>query len=233
MNTEAESRVRELLLPLAEDEYRVFNARILATVPPEKVMGVRTPGQRRVAKAVYCSEYREAFLSSLPHDTFEENQVHGFLIEQEKDRSRVIALLEDFLPYVDNWATCDCVSPKVFKKEPPDLDNIRNWMDSGHVYTCRFGIGMLMRYYLDERFDEEYLNAVAAIRSDAYYVNMMRAWFFATALTKQYDRTLPYMERRVLDPWTHNKAIQKARESYCVPMDHKAYLDGLRHKKNE
>ena len=228
MNTEAERKVKKLLLPLADSQYRSFNSRIIATVPEDKVIGVRTPQQRQVAKDVNKADYKDAFLSSLPHETFEENQVHGFIIELEKDRQKVIALLDEFLPYVDNWATCDCVSPAVFKKAPPDLQTIRRWMASEHVYTCRFGIGMLMRYYLDERFCEEYLDAVVNIQSDEYYINMMRAWFFATALAKQYERTLPYIESRRLDVWTHNKSIQKAKESFRVPQERKLYLDTLK-----
>ena len=233
MNTKEEKTVQEMLLPYAEDGYRKFNSRILATVPFERVMGVRTPDQRKVAKELSGSGLKDAFLSCLPHETFEENQVHGFLIEQEKDRDRVISLLDDFLPYVDNWATCDCVSPKVFRKDPPDPELIRKWMASEHVYTCRYGMGMLMRYYLDERFSGEYLDAVADIRSGEYYINMMRAWFFATALTKQYERTLPYIENRRMDTWTHNKAIQKARESFRVPREHKEYLNTLKVRADE
>ena len=219
-----------MLVPFVEEQYKVFNTRILATVPEEKVLGVKSPHQREVAKEVFNSDYKEAFLSALLHETFEENQVHGFLIEMEKDRGRMISLLEEFLPYVDNWATCDCVSPKAFKKNPPDIELISHWMASEHVYTCRYGIGMLMRYYLDERFSEEYLDAVASIESDEYYINMMRAWYFATALTKRYDRTLPYIEKHVLDTWTHNKAIQKAKESFRVPAERKEYLNSLKIK---
>lgn len=230
MNTCAEQKVREMLLPLAEEQYKIFNTRIIATVPAEKVIGVKTPGQRKTAKEIFKSVYKDEFLESLPHETFEENQVHGFLIEQEKDRNKVIKLLEEFLPYVDNWATCDCVSPKVFKKEPPEIELIHKWMTSEHIYTCRYGIGMLMRYYLNERFCVHYLDDVASIRREEYYVNMMRAWFYATALTKQYESTLPFMEKMVLDKWTHNKAIQKARESFRVPAEHKEYLNTLKIK---
>ena len=231
MNSEAEKVVRKKLEAYSDLKCKDFNVRIIATVPSERVMGVKTPQQRMVAKEVFKSEYKDSFLENLPHDTYEENQVHGFLIEQEKDRDKVISLLNEFLPYVDNWATCDSVSPKVFKKNPPDIDLIHQWMGSEHVYTCRYGIGMLMRYYLDERFSEEYLDDVAEIQSDEYYINMMRAWFFATALAKQYQRTLPYIENKRLDKWTHNKTIQKAKESYRVSEDHKKQLERLICKK--
>ena len=227
-NSAAEKIVQDMLLKYADAEYRKFNSRIVVTVPEENIMGVRTPDQRQVAKEFFKSEYKDDFLASLPHKYYEENQVHGFLIEQEKDRAKVISLLEEFLPYVDNWATCDTVSPKVFKKNPPEPDLLYRWMKSEHVYTCRFGMGMLMRYYLDERFSEEYLEAVASVCSEEYYVNMMRAWFFATALAKQYEKTLPYIGNNVLDIWTHNKTIQKAKESFRVPAEHKAYLNTLR-----
>ena len=228
MNTEAEKTVREMLLPLADVKYKEFNTSLLATVGKDRVIGVRNPDMRQIAKAFFKSEYKDAFLASLPHETYEENMVHGFLIELEKDRDRVFELLEEFLPYVDNWATCDSVNPKIFKKNPPDIETIRRWMASKHTYTCRYGIGMLMGYYLDERFKEEYLDDVIAVKSDEYYVNMMRAWFFATALAKQYESTLPCFEKHRLDAWTNNKAIQKARESFRVTQEHKDYLNTLK-----
>ena len=230
MNTSAEYYVRSLMLGYVEEDYRAFNIRALATVKPESVIGVRTPYLRVIAKEVFKSYFKNEFLSSLPHETYEENQIHGFLIELEKDRDRVINLLDDFLPYVDNWSTCDCVSPKVFKKNPPDIDLIHHWMSSEHTYTCRYGMGMLMRYYRDDLFSVSYLDDVAAVSSNEYYINMMRAWFFATALAKQYEPTLPVFEEYVLDTWTHNKAIQKAKESFRVSEDHKKYLDSLRIK---
>ena len=166
-------------------------------------------------------------MRTLPHEYFDENDLHGMLINEIKDYSEAVAALDVFLPYVDNWATCDLIRPLPFKKHPADLiDNIRRWMDSAHTYTCRFG--MLMTHYLDAEFKTEYLDWVADIRSEEYYLRMMQAWFFATALAKQYDAALPYIETRRLDKWTHNKAIQKSIESYRVSDEHKAYLRGLR-----
>ncbi len=172
----------------------------------------------------------EIFMKKLPHFYFEENQLHAFLIAEEKDFSVCLAELERFLPYIDNWATCDQLSPKVFKKEPEKLlPYIRRWLDSSHIYTVRFGIGMLMRYFLDERFELKYAEQVAAIPSDRdYYISMMVAWYFATALAKQYDAILPFLEENRLDTWIHNKTIQKAVESYRIPLERKAFLKTLK-----
>ena len=168
-------------------------------------------------------------MRTLPHEYFDEDDLHGMLINEIKDYSEAVAALDAFLPYVDNWATCDLIRPLPFKKHPADLiENIRRWMDSEHTYTCRFGMEMLMTHYLDAEFETEYLDWVADIRSEEYYLRMMQAWFFATALAKQYDAALPYIENRRLDKWTHNKSIQKSIESYRVSDEHKAYLRGLR-----
>ena len=260
---DARGIIIEELKALAEEEYRLFNTRVIATVPLERVIGVKTDGQRKIAKKYAGTEIGETFMSKLPHQYFEENQVHGFMIEQIKDRGRVMAELERFLPTVDNWATCDCVSPKIFKKQPPTLEDITKWMNDDRTYICRFGMGMLMRYYLDDRFEPSQLNQIidfpwqqfqkkekdkskstakstekAAIKTtdivkipqgtDVYYINMMRAWYFATALAKQYEAALPIIESGKLDKWTHNKAIQKACESYRVSPEHKAYLKSLK-----
>ena len=258
---DARKIIIEELQALAEEEYRIFNTRVIATVPLERVIGVKTDGQRNIAKKYAGTEIGEAFMSHLPHQFFEENQVHGFMIEQIKDCDRVMAELERFLPTVDNWATCDCVSPKIFKKQPPTIQEITKWMSDDRTYICRFGMGMLMRYYLDDRFEPSQLDLITdfpwqqfvsvseektatksakkasaqsddtakiAQCTDVYYINMMRAWYFATALTKQYEATLPIIESGKLDKWTHNKAIQKARESYRVPQEHKEYLKMLR-----
>ena len=171
----------------------------------------------------------EEYLSELPHEYFEENQVHAFLISEEKDFGKCIELLEGFLPFIDNWATCDLLSPKVFRKHRLELaDDIERWLSSGETYTVRFGIEMIQTHYLDEDFDEKWLARVSKIRSEEYYVNMMTAWFFATALTKQWDSTVPYIEHRTLDTWTHNKTIQKARESYRITDEQKEYLKSLK-----
>ena len=223
--TEVQSR----LFSLQDPEYRSFQCKLMPTVPPEAVVGVRTPALRELAKALDGTETAKQFLAALPHQYYEENNLHGFLLCRVRDFEPCLAAVERFLPHVDNWATCDCLSPKAFAKSPERLlDPIRRWLSSGHVYTCRFAIGCLMRWFLDERFSPEYPEAVAALRSGEYYVNMMIAWYFATALAKQYDAVLPFLEQRRLDPWVQNKTIQKACESYRVPEAHKEYLKILK-----
>ena len=226
-----EQIVQARLFALQDTEYRDFQCRLIPNVAPNTVIGVRTPELRKFAKDFAKEPEAAEFLRILPHRYFEENNLHGFLIERMKDYDRVIAALDAFLPFVDNWATCDQLRPGVFAKRPPQLrEQIQIWMASGHTYTVRFGIEMLMCLYLDDAFLPEYLDWVAAIRSDEYYVNMMTAWFFATALAKQYDAALPYIEERRLAPWTHNKAIQKAVESYRIADAQKAYLRSLKVK---
>lgn len=226
-----EQIVQARLFALQDTEYRDFQCRLIPNVAPNTVIGVRTPVLRKFAKDFAKEPEAAEFLRILPHRYFEENNLHGFLIERMKDYDRVIAALDAFLPFVDNWATCDQLRPGVFAKRPPQLrEQIQIWMASGHTYTVRFGIEMLMCLYLDDAFLQEYLDWIAAIRSDEYYVNMMTAWFFATALAKQYDAALPYIEERRLAPWTHNKAIQKAVESYRIADAQKAYLRSLKVK---
>ena len=226
-----EQIVQARLFALQDTEYRDFQCRLIPNVAPNTVIGVRTPVLRKFAKDFAKEPEAAEFLRILPHRYFEENNLHGFLIERMKDYDRVIAALDAFLPFVDNWATCDQLRPGVFAKRPPQLrEQIQIWMASGHTYTVRFGIEMLMCLYLDDAFLQEYLDWIAAIRSDEYYVNMMTAWFFATALAKQYDAALPYIEERRLAPWTHNKAIQKAVESYRITDEQKAYLRSLKVK---
>ena len=219
------------LFEIQDLKYRDFSHSLMPTVDKEKVIGVRTPALRKLAKELSKDERSKNFMSSLPHVYYEENNLHAFLIEQIKDFDTAISEIDRFLPYVDNWATCDCMSPKAFKK---DLDRlltkIDQWLSSSHTYTVRYGICTLMRYYLDSRFTPDLLKKVAEIRSDEYYVKMMIAWYFATALAKQYDATLPYISEKKLDKWTHNKAIQKAIESYRVTDEHKAYLKTLKIK---
>lgn len=219
------------LFEIQDLKYRDFSHSLMPTVDKEKVIGVRTPALRKLAKELSKDERSKNFMSSLPHVYYEENNLHAFLIEQIKDFDTAISEIDRFLPYVDNWATCDCMSPKAFKK---DLDRlltkIDQWLSSSHTYTVRYGICTLMRYYLDSRFSPDLLKKVAEIRSDEYYVKMMIAWYFATALAKQYDATLPYISEKKLDKWTHNKAIQKAIESYRVAYEHKAYLKTLKIK---
>ena len=223
------SAVTQRLLSLADEEYRRFQTPLLPSVDPARIIGVRTPVLRKLAKELAGTEESEAFLRDLPHAYYEENNLHAFLVEQIRDYDAVIAAIDAFLPYVDNWSTCDGWSPKVLKKHPEELlCKIRQWMASDALYTVRFGIGMLQRYFLDERFDPVYLAWVAAVDREEYYLRMMVAWYFATALAKQYEAALPYIEEGKLPLWTHNKAIQKAVESYRVSEQHKTYLKTLK-----
>lgn len=223
--------IAEKLFALQDKKYRDFQARLMPTVKPEHIIGVRTPALRQLAKEMMRKGEADAFLAKLPHKYFEENQLHAFILSDMKDYAECVERLEEFLPYVDNWATCDQMSPKVFRKHRPELlGQIRLWLASPATYTVRFGIGMLMAHYLDEDFDPACLSLVAGLRSDEYYVNMMIAWYFATALAKQYDASLPFIEEQRLSVWTHNKAIQKAIESRRITMAHKDYLRSLRIK---
>lgn len=212
--------------------YRSFQAKLIPTVEPERIIGVRTPALRTMAKQLGKQANIQAFLDELPHYYFEENQLHAFIIGEERDFEKCMVETEKFLPYIDNWSTCDQMPPKTYKKHTDELlGYIRKWMVSDHTYTIRFAMGMLMRLYLDEKFQPEYLEMVASVRSDEYYVNMMIAWYFATALAKQYDATIPYIREQRLEPWTHNKAIQKAIESYRITPEQKEYLRTLKIKK--
>lgn len=217
--------VRRELFAMQDMEYRDFQCKLIPTADPEHVIGVRMPALRSFAKKLGKTPEAELFLSQLPHRYLEENSLHGCLIAEMKDYDACIAALRVFLPYVDNWATCDMMTPKVFKKHLPELlGEIRHWIESGDTYTVRFGIGMLMSFYLDEAFSPEYLELAASVQSEEYYINMMIAWYFATALAKQYDAALPYIEQQRLSVWTHNKAIQKAVESYRITTEQKEYL---------
>ncbi len=223
------AEIRKELLSLEDLKYREMQVKIIPTVKPESIIGVRTPELRRIAKELAGREGVDAFLIDLPHRYFDENQLHAFILSGMKDYAECLAALECFLPYVNNWATCDQMSPKVFRKHRKELlEPVRKWIASGETYTIRFGTGMLMEHYLDEDFDIAYPETVADIRSEEYYVNMMTAWYFATALAKQYDAVLPYIENRRLDVWTHNKTIQKAIESYRITPDQKEYLKTLK-----
>lgn len=224
--------IQEKLFALQDMKYREFQSKLMPTVDPDTVIGVRTPQLRKLAKEIAKTEEKQLLLQGLPHAYFEENQLHAFVIALEKDFERCLAEVERFLPYIDNWATCDQLSPKVFAKHREELlSRIDVWLESDHVYTIRFGIGMLMQHFLNEDFDVKYAERVAGIRSDEYYVNMMTAWYFATALAKQYDAVLPFIENRKMDVWTHNKAIQKAVESYRITQEQKTYLRSLKIKK--
>lgn len=221
--------IRQSLFGLQDIKYRDFQAKLIPGMGTETMIGVRTPDLRKLAKQMYKREDIGIFLQDLPHRYFDENQVHAFIVSELKNFELCMDEVERFLPFVDNWATCDQMSPKVFKKHRQELlAKIREWISSGHTYTVRFGIGMLMQYFLDEDFDPAYAELAAGIHSEEYYVNMMIAWYFATALAKQYEAVLPYIEERRLDPWVHNKTIQKAVESYRVPAEHKDYLRSLK-----
>ena len=217
------------LFDLQDKAYADFQSKLLPTIARETVIGVRTSDLRKMAKQVGEDPAAQEFMQALPHRYFDENQLHAFILSEEKEFNTCIAELERFLPFVDNWATCDQLSPRCFKKHTHELlQHIRKWMKSKHTYTKRFGMGMLMRYYLDEEFKPEYLEWVAAIQSEENYIRMMQAWFFATALAKQWDSSLPYIEQHRLHPWTHNKAIQKAVESFRITDEQKEILKSMR-----
>ena len=233
--------IRSRLFALQDVPYRDFQAKLIPTVDPETMIGVRTPALRQLAKELAKTDAASAFLAELPHRYFDENQLHAFLISEIKDFDVCIAETERFLPYIDNWATCDQMSPKIFRKHRPELlPYIRKWIvpdgtgagtfkvSPEKTYIVRFGTGMLMEHFLDDDFDPAYPELVSRIRSGEYYVNMMTAWYFATALAKQYDAVLPYLTEKRLDPWVHNKTIQKAVESFRITPEQKAYLKTLR-----
>lgn len=217
------------LAEVRDEEYRAFQIRLVPNIPPETVIGVRTPEMRRIAKAVFEREDRDAFLQDLPHRYYEENLIHFFVLAMIKDFDECVRRVEAFLPYVDCWPVSDQATPKAFRKNHEKLlPYIRKWIASEHVYTARFGIRMLMNEFLDADFKPEYLELVASEQGEDYYLKMMVAWYFATALAKRYDETVPYFETRRLDAWTHKKAIQKAIESFRVTDGHKEYLKSLR-----
>lgn len=226
---ESEEFILERLFALQDKEYQVFQSKLVPTIPPETIIGVRTPILRKLAKELAGTSQAAKFLHSLPHKYYEENNLHAFLVEKIGNYNTAIEETKRFLPYIDNWATCDCFCPKIFAKHREEmLMVIRKWLASDQLYTVRYAIGMLMRYYLDKKFQPEYLAWVAGIHSEEYYLNMMRAWYFATALAKQPDAALPWIMERRLDVWTHNKTIQKAVESYRIPKEMKQQLRELR-----
>ena len=223
--------VRSQLFEMQDLGYKEFHCKLMPTVPPEAVIGVRTPEIRKLARRLSKTPAAEAYLRSLPHQYYEENNLHGALVSLLRDYRQTVEALEAFLPYVDNWATCDLMSPLAFRKHPEQLpEQARRWMGSGHVYTVRFGIGVLLGFYLDDAFRPEYLEWVSQVRGGEYYVDMMAAWYFATALAKQYDAALPWLEQGRLGVWVHNKTIQKAVESRRVTAEQKAYLRTLKRK---
>ncbi len=224
------AEIRKRLFALQDLPYRDFTSKLIPTVPGEQVIGVRVPALRALARELRGTPEAEAFLAALPHIYLEENNLHGFLISELRDYDQTISRLDAFLPHVDNWATCDLISPRAFKKHPEALypGQIAQWLKSPHPYTVRFGVGMLLGLYLDEHFKPEMLEVAAGIVSDAYYVNMMVAWYFATALAKQWEASFPYLSERRLPAWTHNKTIQKAVESRRISQEQKALLKTLR-----
>lgn len=225
------TEIQEKLFKLQDKEYKKFQCKLMPTVDPETVIGVRTPELRKLAKQLAKDENTGNFLEKLPHQYYEENNLHGFLIEMIKDYETCVKEIDRFLPYVDNWATCDLMSPKVFQKHPEGLIvKVKEWLDSKETYTVRFALGTLLAFYLDDAFQPEYLEWAASIRSREYYINMMIAWYFATALFKQYEAAVPYLEQKRLDVWTHNKTIQKAVESRRITEEQKKYLRSLKQK---
>lgn len=212
-------------------KYRDFHLSLIPTVPAERIIGVRTPELRKYAKTLTGTERGAEFLNELPHRYYEENNLHAFIAEKIRDFDAALAETKRFLPYIDNWATCDAFMPGVFKKHKAQLlPEIKNWIESGSTYTVRFGTGLLMKLYLDEDFEPELLGLAASVKSSEYYIRMMVAWYFATALAKQYDAALPYLTEKRLDKWVHNKTVQKATESCRIPPDTKSYLKTLKIK---
>ena len=221
--------IREELTALRDEKNAAFAARLIPNIPPETILGARTPALRKLARTLRGTEEAERFLSCLPHALHEENLLHALLLNELRDYARCLRETERFLPFVDNWAVCDALRPKCFAKHRRELlEPIRRWLASDGTYTLRFGLEMLMTHYLDEDFSPDCLDWAAALRSEEYYVNMMIAWYFATALARQYEAALPYLSERRLDPWTHNKTIRKAVESYRISDEQKAFLKTLK-----
>lgn len=221
--------ILEKLFDMQDKEYALFQSRLVPGTAPERFIGVRVPQARKLAKALAKQADYGGFLRQVPHEYYDEDMLHGLLVSEIEDYETCISEVELFLPYVDTWAVCDTMSPKVFKSNRDRLiDKIREWSASAHTYTCRFGLEMLMSHFLDDDFRPEYLEIPASVRSDEYYVNMMIAWFFATALARQWDDALPYLEKAKLGIWTHNKTIQKARESFRITQEQKEWLKLLK-----
>lgn len=219
------TEIQTRLFALREKSYQAFQSKLIPTLDPQTILGVRTPILRELAKQIETAPETQVFLHTLPHTYYEENNLHGFLLERIKDYSVFLEELHAFLPYIDNWATCDGLRPKCIKKHLPEfLQEIRGWIQSDRIYTIRFGINMLMSFYLDDAFQPEYLSWVADVQSDEYYVQMMQAWYFATALAKQWDSTVPYLQQEKLCVWVHNKTIQKAIESRRISTQQKQIL---------
>ena len=224
------NNITDKLFKLQDKKYQEMQFKIIPNIDNSTIIGVRTPEIKKLAKEIYKEDYK-SFLEELPHKYFDENQLHAFIISEIKDYDECISYINKFLPYINNWATCDTLIPKTFKKNTDKLiTEVKKWIKSKEDYTIRYGIGTLMRFYLDDNFKEEYLNLVSKIKSNEYYVNMMIAWFFATSLAKQYDSTIKIIESNKLDTWVHNKTIQKAIESYRINNEQKNYLKKLKRK---
>lgn len=224
------TEIQKNLCAMQDLKYKAFHSKLIPNINPELVIGVRTPELRKFSRTLNSDEAKN-FMSELPHRYYEENNLHAFLIEQIKDFDECVSALNDFLPFVDNWATCDMMRPKILKTNLPQLfEQIKLWINSTDTYTVRFGLEMLMCYYLDDEFKTEYLDLAASVSSEEYYVKMMIAWFFATALAKQYDAAIDFIVNNRLDKWVHNKAIQKAVESYRITKEQKDYLKSLKIK---
>ncbi len=222
-------KVQADLFEMQDIGYKTFHARLMPTVPPDKIIGIRTPILRKYAKKFAKTEECKIFCESLPHQYYEENNLHGFIISEMKDIEGCLTEMDRFLPYIDNWATCDMVRPKVFKQNPDMLlPYIAKWLEAKETYTVRFAIGMLMDYFLEEKFNITYTNRIACLVSDEYYIKMMQAWYFATALAKQWDAVIPFLEEQKISKWVHNKTIQKSVESYRITAEQKQYLKTLR-----
>ncbi len=225
------NRIINDLFKLKDQKYCDFQTKLFPTLNANMIIGVRTPELKRYAKKMLTDNSYLTFLEDLPHNYFDENQLHAFIISEFKDYDKCILFVNNFLPFIDNWATCDQLLPKVFKTNHDKLiKQVKLWLKSREPYTIRFGIGVLMRHFLDNDFKIEYLELVCNIKSEEYYVNMMRAWYFATALVKQYEASIVFLERHKLDTWTHNKAIQKAIESFRITDNQKQYLKSLKDK---
>jgi len=228
-----ENEIIQKLFELQDEKYRNFQSKLIPTINPESIIGVKTPELKTLAKDISKGNeiLRNDFLSDVPHRYFEENQLQAFIISDEKDFDKCIDYLENFLPYIDNWATCDQLCPAIFKKNHSKLlPYINKWINSNYTYTIRFAIKLLMQHFLNEDFKPEYLEMVAKVESSEYYINMMRAWYFATSLAKQYESTITVIQEKRLDIWTHNKTIQKAIESFRITPEQKTYLRSLRVK---
>ena len=221
--------IQKHLFELQDMAYRDFHSRLMPDIDKETVIGIRVPMLRKYAKSIAGTKLSEKFIKELPHRYYEENNLHMMLITGIKDYEKCLSEIERFLPYIDNWATCDFPAPKCFENYKEELlPVIKRWIASSETYTIRYGIGMLMRLYLDADFDPEYLELVAGVKSDEYYVNMMIAWYMATALAKQWDAVIPYIEEHRMSDWVHRKTIQKAVESYRITDEQKKYLKGYR-----